>query len=61
MGSTRLEERVAAARERLDAHVRDIVAWHFDPGTGTPFWLERAAARALVRRWETLLLVANGR
>jgi hypothetical protein len=24
-------------------------------------WLERLAARALVRRWETLLLVANGR
>jgi phenylacetate-coenzyme A ligase PaaK-like adenylate-forming protein len=29
------------ARERLDAHVRDIVAWHFNPETGTPFWLER--------------------
>jgi hypothetical protein len=33
---------VAAARERLDAHVREIVAWHFDPATGCPFWLERA-------------------
>ena len=32
----------AAARERLDAHVRDIVAFHFDPATGCPFWLERA-------------------
>jgi phenylacetate-coenzyme A ligase PaaK-like adenylate-forming protein len=31
-----------AARERLDAHVREIVKWHFDPATGTPFWLERA-------------------
>jgi phenylacetate-coenzyme A ligase PaaK-like adenylate-forming protein len=30
------------AREQLDAHVRDIVRWHFDPATGTPFWLERA-------------------
>jgi phenylacetate-coenzyme A ligase PaaK-like adenylate-forming protein len=30
------------ARERLDAHVRDIVRWHFDPATGCPFWLERA-------------------
>jgi phenylacetate-coenzyme A ligase PaaK-like adenylate-forming protein len=27
----------------LDAQVRDIVAWHFDPSTGTPFWLEFAA------------------
>lgn len=31
-----------AARERLDAHVREIVRWHFDPATGAPFWLERA-------------------
>jgi phenylacetate-coenzyme A ligase PaaK-like adenylate-forming protein len=30
------------AREQLDAHVRDIVRWHFDPATGAPFWLERA-------------------
>ena len=32
----------AAAREQLDAHVRDIVRFHFDPETGCPFWLERA-------------------
>jgi phenylacetate-coenzyme A ligase PaaK-like adenylate-forming protein len=32
---------VRQARERLDAHVREVVAWHFDPATGTPFWLER--------------------
>jgi hypothetical protein len=31
-----------AARERLDAWTREIVAWHFDPATGSPFWLERA-------------------
>src|SRR5262245_52228140 len=35
-------EAVAAARERLDVHVREIVRWHFDPATGCPFWLERA-------------------
>jgi phenylacetate-coenzyme A ligase PaaK-like adenylate-forming protein len=33
---------VKAARERLDAQVREIVHWHFDPATGCPFWLERA-------------------
>ncbi len=33
---------IHAARERLDAHVREIVRWHFDPATGCPFWLERA-------------------
>jgi phenylacetate-coenzyme A ligase PaaK-like adenylate-forming protein len=30
------------ARETLDAQVRAIVGWHFDPETGTPFWLEFA-------------------
>jgi phenylacetate-coenzyme A ligase PaaK-like adenylate-forming protein len=33
---------IRQARERLDAHVREIVQWHFHPDTGTPFWLERA-------------------
>ena len=30
------------AREALDAWTRQVVAWHFDPATGCPFWLERA-------------------
>jgi phenylacetate-coenzyme A ligase PaaK-like adenylate-forming protein len=30
------------AKEALDAHVRDIINWHFDPATGAPFWLEYA-------------------
>jgi phenylacetate-coenzyme A ligase PaaK-like adenylate-forming protein len=34
--------RVTEARARLDAHTREIVAWHFDPKTGCPFWLEYA-------------------
>ena len=37
-----LDQRVAEAREQLDAHVREIVDWHFDPETGCPFWLEWA-------------------
>jgi phenylacetate-coenzyme A ligase PaaK-like adenylate-forming protein len=35
-------EKIATARETLDAWVREVVAWHFDPATGCPFWLERA-------------------
>src|SRR6478672_4127769 len=31
-----------AAAEQLDAHVREIVRWHFSPETGSPFWLEWA-------------------
>jgi phenylacetate-coenzyme A ligase PaaK-like adenylate-forming protein len=32
----------AQAREQLDKQVREIVSWHFDPATGTPFWLAKA-------------------
>jgi hypothetical protein len=37
-----LQTRIGAARQRLDAHVREIVEWHFSPETGSPFWLEWA-------------------
>jgi phenylacetate-coenzyme A ligase PaaK-like adenylate-forming protein len=35
-------DQVKKAREQLDAHTREIVAWHFSPETGCPFWLEWA-------------------
>jgi hypothetical protein len=38
-----LDQRVHAAQAALDAHVRDMIAWHFDPETACPFWLEYAA------------------
>ncbi len=38
-----LPSRAAAARERLDAWVRECVEWHFDPAAGTPFWLDYSA------------------
>src|SRR6266446_4144955 len=31
------------AQKHLDAHVRQIIEWHFNPATGCPFWLEFAA------------------
>jgi len=34
---------VLAARAALDAWVREVVNWHFDPATGSRFWLEYAA------------------
>lgn len=59
-----LSEKVAEARSRLDAHVREIVAWHFDPATGSPFWLEKAAElgfdpRREVRGYEDLKLFGH--
>ena len=35
-------KKIADARIALDAHVRDMVEWHFNPETGCPFWLEFA-------------------
>ena len=35
-------DRISQARAALDAQVREIVAWHFDPETGCKFWLEHA-------------------
>lgn len=37
-----LSTRARQAREALDAWVREVVAWHFDPATGSPFWLDWA-------------------
>jgi phenylacetate-coenzyme A ligase PaaK-like adenylate-forming protein len=34
---------LSAARTTLDAWVRELMQWHFDPATGCPFWLQFAA------------------
>ena len=31
----------------LDAHVREMVRWHFSPETGAPFWCDWASERGL--------------
>jgi phenylacetate-coenzyme A ligase PaaK-like adenylate-forming protein len=33
---------VQQAREQLDAQVREIIEWHFNPATGAPFWIDKA-------------------
>src|SRR6478752_64781 len=33
----------SATTQDLDAHVREIVQWHFNPETGAPFWLDYEA------------------
>ena len=38
-----LSAKITAARQKLDAHVREMVQWHFNPDTGCPFWLDFAA------------------
>src|SRR5262245_16617993 len=38
-----LSVRMQEAKVRLDAQVREMVEWHFNPETGCPFWLEFAA------------------
>jgi len=43
--ATDLSLRTQEAKARLDAHVREIVGWHFNPETGCPFWLHFASKR----------------
>lgn len=37
-----LRDSISASHNTLDAWVREIVSWHFDPATGCPFWLDYA-------------------
>ena len=37
-----IQNKVDVAGAALDAWVREVVDWHFDPSTGCPFWLEWA-------------------
>jgi len=38
-----LTQQIESAKTALDAKVREIVQWHFDPETGCPFWLDYAS------------------
>ena len=40
---------ISRARTELDAWVRELMQWHFNPDTGCPFWIEWAAAPAGIR------------
>lgn len=42
MSSSEVSAVGSVAAEKLDAHVREIVQWHFSPETGCPFWLDWA-------------------
>jgi phenylacetate-coenzyme A ligase PaaK-like adenylate-forming protein len=42
MNMQAVENNPEVAREILDQHTRDIIAWHFGPQTGCAFWLEWA-------------------
>lgn len=37
-----LPAKIKEAKAKLDAHVCEIVEWHFNPETGCPFWLQKA-------------------
>jgi phenylacetate-coenzyme A ligase PaaK-like adenylate-forming protein len=36
------ESDIKEAQSQLDAHTREIVAWHFSPESGCPYWLDWA-------------------
>jgi len=33
------------AKDKLDAHVRETIEWHFSPATGSPFWVDAAQGK----------------
>ncbi len=37
------DQQITEAKAKLDEQTRAMVAWHFDPASGCPFWLEYAA------------------
>ncbi len=37
-----IEDKIKHAADELDAHVVEIIKWHFSPETGSPFWLDWA-------------------
>jgi hypothetical protein len=49
------QSKIRQSREQLDAHVRDIIQWHFSPETGCPFWLDFAKQR----NWDPRKTVNN--
>jgi phenylacetate-coenzyme A ligase PaaK-like adenylate-forming protein len=54
-----MQVRMKAAKEQLDAQTREMVEWHFNPETGTPYWLEFARTldwdpRREIQRYEDL-------
>ena len=40
-------ERGSAPPGRIEDRLRRVIAVHFDPRTGSPFWLDRAAAMGI--------------
>ncbi len=49
-------EAVQAASADLDRHVREIMAWHFSPETGCPFWLRWAQ-----KNWDPRSMIQTAR
>ena len=39
-----LQTKITRSNEALDAWVREVIQWHFDPATGCPFWLDYSKA-----------------
>jgi phenylacetate-coenzyme A ligase PaaK-like adenylate-forming protein len=57
-------EQIHKAKDQLDAQVREVVAYHFSPETGAPFWLEKARELKFnplkdVQRFEDLKLFGH--
>ena len=50
-----MDEKTKQSAKELDAHVAEIIKWHFSPETGSPFWLDWAEKQ----NWNPLDEVTN--
>ena len=50
-----IDEKVKHAADELDAHVVEMIKWHFSPDTGSPFWLDWAKEQS----WDPLNEIKN--
>ena len=49
------EQEIKQAADELNAHVVEIIKWHFSPETGCPFWLDWAKEQ----NWNPIEEVSN--
>ena len=52
-----IDDKIKHAAEELDAHVVEMIKWHFSPDTGSPFWLDWAKEQ----NWNPLEEITNSK
>lgn len=54
-----LSQKITEARQRLDAHVREMVQWHFSPETGEQVYRDRFGGKGSGYAFTASLIAAD--